>query len=41
MKFRMIRRCNFQADVAYEHVKSDHFNLTKRQLLAQILQQAE
>jgi hypothetical protein len=29
------------ADVAYEHVKSVHFNLTKRQLLAQILQQAE
>jgi hypothetical protein len=29
----------FWVDVAYEHIKSDHIELTKRQLVAQILHQ--
>jgi hypothetical protein len=41
MKFRMDEPLRFWVDVAAEHIKSDHANLTKRQLLAQILQQYE
>ena len=41
MKFRMDKVLQFWVDVAAEHIKPDHANLTKRQLLAQILQQYE
>ena len=41
MKFRMDATLRFWVDVAYEEIKSDHINLTKRQLLAQILRQYE
>lgn len=41
MKFRMDATLQFWVDVAYEAIKSDHINLTKRQLLAQILRQYE
>jgi hypothetical protein len=37
VKLRMDRTLRFWVDVAYDHIKSDHVNLTKRQLLAQIL----
>jgi hypothetical protein len=37
MKFRMDKTLRFWVDVAVEHIKSDHANLTKRQLVAQIL----
>ena len=37
MKFRMDKTLRFWLDVAWEHIKSDHPNLTKRQLMAQIL----
>ena len=39
MKIRMERALRFWVDVAYEHIKSDHQKLTKRQLIAQILHQ--
>jgi hypothetical protein len=38
MKFRMDKTLRFWVDVAYEHIKSDHANRTKQQLVAQILQ---
>ena len=41
MKLRMDRTLRFWVDVAYEDIKADHSNLTKRQLLAQILQEYE
>ena len=41
MKHRMEKTLRFWVDVACEHIKRDHPNLTKRQLLAQILQQYE
>jgi hypothetical protein len=41
MKFRMDKTLKFWVDVAAEHIKWNHANLTKRQLLAQILQQYE
>jgi hypothetical protein len=41
MKLRMDRTLRFWVDVAYEHIKSDHIELTKRQLVAQILRQYE
>jgi hypothetical protein len=41
MKLRMDKTLCFWADVAYEDIKPDHPNLTKRQLLAQILQEYE
>jgi hypothetical protein len=41
MKLRMTKTLRFWADVTAEHVKSDHPNLTKRQLVAQILQEYE
>jgi hypothetical protein len=39
MKLRMDKTLRFWVDVAYEHIKSDHIELTKRQLVAQILHQ--
>ena len=41
MKFQMDKALRFWVDAAYEEIKRDHMNLTKRQLLAQILQQYE
>jgi hypothetical protein len=41
MKLRMDKTLRFWADVAYEHIKSDHIELTKSQLVAQILRQYE
>jgi hypothetical protein len=41
MKFPMEKTLKFWVDVAAEHIKWNHANLTKRQLLAQILQQYE
>jgi hypothetical protein len=41
MRFRMDEPLRFWVDVAYEHIKSDHANLTKRQLVAQILREYE
>jgi hypothetical protein len=37
----MDKTLRFWVDVAYEHIKSDHIELTKRQLVAQILRQYE
>jgi hypothetical protein len=39
MKFRMDATLRFWVDVAYDETKSDHIDLTKRQLIAQILHQ--
>jgi hypothetical protein len=36
MKFRMDATLRFWVDVAYDEIKSDHDNVTKQQLLAQI-----
>jgi hypothetical protein len=41
MKFRMDKMLRFWVDVAVGHIKSDHINLTKRQLVAQILREYE
>ena len=41
MKLRMDKTLRFWVDVAYEHIKSDHIELTKQQLLAQILRRYE
>ena len=41
VKFRMDNILQFWIDVAVEQVKSDHANLTKRQLVAQILREYE
>jgi hypothetical protein len=41
MQFRMDATLRFWVDVAYEDIKSDHINLAKRQLVAQILRQYE
>jgi hypothetical protein len=41
MKFRMDATLRFWVDVAYDEIKSDHDNVTKQQLLAQILRQYE
>jgi hypothetical protein len=41
MKFRMDQTLRFWVDVAYEHIKSEHDNLTKQQLVAQILRKYE
>jgi hypothetical protein len=41
MKFRMDKTLQFWVDVAYEERKWDAGNLTKHQLLAQILRQYE
>jgi hypothetical protein len=37
----MDKTLRFWADVAYEHIKQDHPNLTKGQLVAQILREYE
>jgi hypothetical protein len=41
MKLRMDATLRFWVDVAYDHIKSDHDKLSKRQLVAQILRQYE
>jgi hypothetical protein len=41
MKIRMDKALRFWVDVAYHEIKSNHINLTKRQLVAQILRQYE
>ena len=41
MKFRMDKMLQFWVDVAVEHIKSNHINLTQRQLVAQILREYE
>jgi hypothetical protein len=41
MKIRMDKTLWFWVDVAYEHIKTDHESLTKRQLVPQILRQYE
>jgi hypothetical protein len=41
MKLRSDKTLKFWADVAVEHIKSDHPNLTKRQVVAQILREYE
>jgi hypothetical protein len=41
MKIRMDKTLRFWVDVAYDEIKSDHDNLTNRQLVAQILRQYE
>jgi hypothetical protein len=37
MKIRMDKKLRFWIDVAAEHIKSDNANLTKRQLMTQVL----
>jgi hypothetical protein len=39
MKFRMDKTLKFWVHVAYEHLKLDHPNLTKRQLVAYTLRE--
>ena len=41
MRLRLDKTLHFWVDVACEHIRQDHPNSTKRQLLAQILQQYE
>jgi hypothetical protein len=41
MKHRMDKTLRFWVDVACEHIKWHHPNLTKRQLVAQILREYE
>jgi hypothetical protein len=41
MKIRMDKTLRFWVDVAYEDIKLDHIDLTKSQLVAQILRQYE
>jgi hypothetical protein len=41
MKIRMDNTLQFWVDVAYEHIKREHPNLTKRQLLTGILREYE
>jgi hypothetical protein len=41
MKLRMDRTLRFWVDVAHEHLKRDHANLTKRQLVTHILREYE
>jgi hypothetical protein len=41
MKFRMDKTLRFWVDVAYDEIKLNHIDLTKRQLVAQILRQYE
>jgi hypothetical protein len=41
MKFRMDKTLRFWVDVAYDEIKSDHNNVPKQQLLAQILRRYE
>jgi hypothetical protein len=41
MKLRMDKTLRFWVDVAYQNVKDEHANFTKRQLVAHILRQYE
>jgi hypothetical protein len=41
MKHRMDKTLRFWVDAAYEHIKRQHRELTKRQLVAQILREYE
>jgi len=41
MKLQTDKTLRFWVDAAYQHMKSDHTTLTKRQLLAHILRQYE
>jgi hypothetical protein len=41
MKLRMDKTLRFWVDVAYDEIKLDHIDLTKCQLVAQILRQYE
>jgi hypothetical protein len=41
MKFQMDKTLQFWVDVAHDEIKSDHDNVTKQQLLAQILRRYE
>jgi hypothetical protein len=41
MKLHMDKTLRFWVDVAYDEIKLDHIDLTKRQLVAQILRQYE
>ncbi len=41
MKLHMDEPLRFWVDVAYDEIKLDHINLTRRQLIAQILRQYE
>ena len=41
MKHRMDKTLRFWVDVACEHIRQDHPNSTKRQLVAQILREYE
>ena len=41
MKFRMDATLRFWIDVAHDEIKLDHIDLTKRQLVAQILRRYE
>ena len=41
MKLRMDKTLRFWVDAAYEHIKREHRELTKRQLVAQILRKYE
>jgi hypothetical protein len=41
MKLHMDKTLRFWVDVAYDEIKLDHIDLTKRQLIAQILRQCE
>jgi hypothetical protein len=41
MKFRMDKTLRFWVGVAYDAIKSDHDNVTKQQLLSQVLRQYE
>ena len=41
MKIRMDKTLRFWVDAAYDEIKLDHIDLTKRQLVAQVLRQYE
>jgi hypothetical protein len=41
MKLRMDKTLRFWVDAAYEHIKQEHGELTKHQLVAQILRKYE
>jgi hypothetical protein len=41
VKLQMNRTLRFWVDVAYEHIKSAHSQLSKRQLVAQVLRKHE
>ena len=41
MKLRIDKTLKFWVDVAVEHIKREHRNLTKRQLVAQVLRRYE